>query len=194
MAVPVGAQAVLDRLAGTPGEIRTLLVALDEGPRAEAANRTTGWSPAEVVIHLAAVDAEVWDPRLRELAVDPSPAWAWTEPEVGGWAAPSPTVAVNAFAAGRRALLELVAGLPAEAWLRTGTHAVFGPLDATGLLREALVHDDEHLAALRVIAGVEEAEGAGAAAGAGDAAGMVGGDVAHVARVPGQGGGVDGPA
>jgi hypothetical protein len=148
------------RLTGTPGEVRVTLVVLDEGSRADTVNAATGWSPAEVVIHLAAVDAEVWDPRLRELAVEPHPAWAWTEPDMDGWATPSPAIAMDVFAAGRRALLELAAGLPAEAWNRTGTHAVLGELDAAGLLGAALVHDEEHLAALRALAGVDGVDGA----------------------------------
>ena len=153
MPVPPAAAELMARLVRTLGEIRALLVALDEGPRARAAYGTTGWSPAEVVIHLTAVDADIWAPRLRQLATEPNPTWAWTEPDMDGWSAPSPLVAADEFAAGRRALLELAGGLPAEAWGRTGTHDVLGELDVAGLLREALVHDEEHLAALRTLAG-----------------------------------------
>ncbi len=150
MSVPAAAIPVIARLAGTPGEIRLLLVALEEGPEAGASSPASGWSAAEIVIHMAAVDAEVWEPRLRQLASDPHPTWAWTEPAMARWADPSPFAAVEQFAAGRRALLELAGSLDAEAWTRTGTHAVFGELDGAGLLREALAHDIEHLEALRV--------------------------------------------
>ena len=43
----------------------------------------------------------------------------------------------------------LAAQLDEAGWARTGRHATFGQLDAEGLLRLAVDHDEEHLGGLR---------------------------------------------
>lgn len=142
---------LLARLGRTPALVRAGVARIPD--TAHAPGSSGEWSPAQIVVHLAAVDADVWGPRLRQLAVEGHPRWAWTEPDMTGTVADSIDAALDAFAAGRATLLALAAGLDTDGWRRTGTHAAFGELDAEGLLREALAHDAEHLADLAARAG-----------------------------------------
>lgn len=145
MTVPASAAPLLADLARTPDLARAAVARIPETGPSSGAEPATTWTVAQVLLHLEAVDTEVWGPRLAQLATEAHPHWAWTEPEMSGRSAASIDAALAAFAAGRAALLEQAAGLDAAAWRRTGTHDVFGELDAEGLLREALAHDLEHL-------------------------------------------------
>ena len=137
---------LLARLRQTPQLVREAALRIpDAGPLRDPA---AGWSPAQVVVHLAAVDAEVWCPRLRQLAVEGHPRWSWSEPDMSGRDASSTDAALREFETARGALVAQVTALDTAGWRRTGTHAVFGELDAEGLLRQALSHDLEHLADL----------------------------------------------
>jgi hypothetical protein len=118
------------------------------GNAAMAPGPDGGWTPVRIVVHLAAVDTEVWTPRLRQLAAHEHPTWAWTEPDLADQSDPSPDAAAQAFAAARAALLETAAAMDDAALRCTGVHAKFGELDAVGLLGEVLRHDAEHLASL----------------------------------------------
>lgn len=126
------AGAMLRRLGGAASE-----------PRPDG-----GWTATRVVVHLAAVDDEVWAPRLRQLAAHGHPSWAWTEPDVSGVPEPSPDDAAGAFCAAREAVLSIVRAMDDEALRSTGLHAAFGELDVAGLLGEVARHDAEHLASL----------------------------------------------
>jgi len=133
-----------DRLLATPAQLAVLV---DRGAR----YRPVGdeWPTSTVVLHLLAVDEDVWVARLRQIGEGDNPAWTWTEPELAGREA-GRTVAelVAAFAMRRAGTDAVLAALDDAGWARTGTHAVFGVLDVAGLMREALKHDDEHLADL----------------------------------------------
>lgn len=148
MTVPASAASLLASLARTPELARAAVARIPEPAAPSGPEPATSWTAVQVVLHLGAVDTEVWSPRLEQLATESHPHWTWTEPEMSGRAAASMDAALAAFEAGRAALLEQAAGLDAVAWRRTGTHDVFGELDAEGLLREALAHDLEHLADL----------------------------------------------
>jgi hypothetical protein len=108
------------------------------------------WGPAEVVRHLIAVEAEVWQSRLARLAAEDQPHWPWTEP---GLAPDFDDVALDdvlaVFAMARSATVTTVRALNDAGWARTGTHDTYGELDVAGLLRLANDHSDEHLEALR---------------------------------------------
>lgn len=140
---------VLARLAGFPDRLAVVArhaaadEAIDGLPPGE-------WTAREVVGHLVAVEAAVWQARLDLLASDPAePAWAWTEPApVTDPAAATLEGALGLFAASRAATLARVETLDEAGWARTGVHVAYGRLDVAALLRVAADHDDEHLAGL----------------------------------------------
>ncbi len=107
------------------------------------------WTPSDIVRHLIAVETEVWQPRLRQVIAEENPRWAWVEPD--RWLGePGATLdeLLARFAAGRAETVATLDTLDDAGWARHGTHATFGVLDVAGLLRKALDHDEEHLAAL----------------------------------------------
>lgn len=107
------------------------------------------WTPTEVVRHLIAVESQVWQARLGQLAVEDHPEWAWTEPgpavELAG---ASLATALQTFEAARGTTVAAVRALDADGWSRTGIHATYGFLDVAGLLRLAVGHDEQHLVGL----------------------------------------------
>jgi hypothetical protein len=141
------------------GDREALLAALDAFPArlGDAAARAAAgrpvadgeWGPAEVVRHLIAVEADVHQARLADLATLHEPRWDWTEP--GPWPG-EPGLDLDAllerFAGLRRATVATVASLDAAGWARTGTHTTLGVWDVAGLLRNAVDHDAEHLRGL----------------------------------------------
>jgi hypothetical protein len=137
-----------------------LVVAFSSFPSRLAAAATVAgppppgeWGATEITRHLIAVEFEVHQARLAELAVQENPRWSWMEP--GQWAG-EPHAALDAlvdiFAKLRGATCATVRALSEAGWAREGTHGTFGKLDVAGLLLEASAHDEEHLAALRLAA------------------------------------------
>ena len=138
---------------------RELLASLAAFPnRLDTAARTAAagapppageWGPDEVVRHLIAVELDVHQARLRDLATIEDPQWDWAEP--GPWAG-EPALDLDGiltrFAALRQATLALVAGLDERGWARTGTHSRLGVWDVAELLANAVDHDEEHLGGL----------------------------------------------
>lgn len=108
------------------------------------------WDPAQVIRHLIAVEIDVHQSRLVDLATGDDPRWDWTEP--GPWPG-EPELSLEAllarFADLRRATLATVGALDEAGWARTGTHARLGVWDVAGLLTNAADHDAEHLTGLR---------------------------------------------
>jgi len=107
------------------------------------------WTAQQIVLHLVAVETEVFQPRLFDLAEVSSPEWEWVEPapaEAG--LGESLADSLLRFAAARLGTLDWVAGLDEDGWRRSGRHATLGRLDVGGLLALAVDHDQEHLAAL----------------------------------------------
>jgi hypothetical protein len=141
-------EATIERLAAFPAR---LAGAAGRVESAEPGGPPAGeWSAREVVGHLVAVEAAVWQARLDQLAADPAePAWSWWEPApVTDPAAATLEGALGLFAAARAATMARVAALDEAGWARTGAHAVYGRLDVAALLRVAADHDEEHLAGL----------------------------------------------
>jgi hypothetical protein len=107
------------------------------------------WGPAEVVRHLVAVEREVWQSRLAQVAVEDDPHWGWTEPglEPSLDGASLDTI-LSAFEAARGMTYAMVTALDDAGWRRFGTHARYGVLDVAGLLDLAIDHDEQHLAGI----------------------------------------------
>ena len=102
-----------------------------------------------MVLHLVAVELEVFQQRLRDLQQAAVPTWAWVEPGPAGKESDE-TIAqsLERFGAARARTIEEVGSLDEAGWLRFGEHATRGRLDVAGLLALAGDHDAEHLAAL----------------------------------------------
>ena len=109
------------------------------------------WTPDLVVRHLIAVEGEVWQSRLAELAAGGEPRWSRMEPgPVGGFPNASLDDLLAVFANLRGGTIEFLRLFDLEpgGWARAGIHAVYGRLDVAGLIRVAVDHDDEHLSGL----------------------------------------------
>jgi DinB superfamily len=133
---------VRDRVAAAAERLAAAARAADPEPPAPGE-----WPPTDVVRHLIAVEEEVWHPRLRQLAAEDEPVWAWVEPD--RWHG-SPVATLDELLAVHRALRTMTTAmlddLGEAGWAKTGVHATFGRLDAAGLMARALDHDDEHIA------------------------------------------------
>jgi hypothetical protein len=142
--VTPGQRALRDSLAEMPARIAGAAAAL---PDPAVATTPGEWSAREVVLHLVAVEEEVWQARLDALANDDFPHWPWVEP--GLWAGPDAGTFAGAlvtFGRFRAATIARLDALDAAGWARRGRHATYGELDVAGLLRIAVAHDGEHLA------------------------------------------------
>ncbi|MBA2717812.1 MAG: DinB family protein [Chloroflexi bacterium] len=133
---------LLDRLAGVPDRLAT---AARTAPAAAAGE----WSPSDVVRHLIAVEEEVWHLRLRHLATEDHPIWAWAEPDRWqGEPDASLEQLLGVYRVARSATVGMLAAFDDADWARTGTHATYGVLDVAALLEKAADHDEEHIASL----------------------------------------------
>jgi hypothetical protein len=107
------------------------------------------WTVEQVVRHLVAVETDVHQRRLHDLASETEPLWTWTEP--GPWTG-EPELGLEGvlarFAALRRETLAILAALDEAGWTRTGRHEAFGLLDVAGLVDKAVDHDSEHFGGL----------------------------------------------
>lgn len=134
-----------DSLAGAPARAVALAAAASGSP--DLAPAPGEWSLREVVLHLAAVDEEVWHPRLDALVAEAFPHWPWVEP--GPWAGPGVETfagAVAVFGERRAATIARLDALDDAGWAKVGRHETFGILGVAALLQIALNHDEEHLA------------------------------------------------
>jgi hypothetical protein len=140
-----------------PGRLTDLATLAAFPPRLDASARAASgrrvpdgeWTVEQVVRHLIAVEWDVHQARLRDVATASEPAWDWTEP--GPWTGePSLDLegVLSRFGAARQETLATLAALDEAGWARTGRHTTFGMLDVAGLVRNAVDHDAEHLAGL----------------------------------------------
>ncbi len=140
----VDRSAILAAMAAFPDRVAAAARAV-----AHRAVPAAEWSPEQVVRHLIAVEREVHQARIRDLATVTDPQWEWAEP--GPWeGAPELDLhgVITLFAEARAATLATLRALDDAGWARSGTHTTFGTLDADGLARNAVDHDEEHLGGL----------------------------------------------
>lgn len=134
-----------DALADTPRRAAAAAISSPVPPDAPPA--PAEWSAREVILHLAAVEEEVWHARLDALEREDFPHWPWVEP--GLWAGPGDETypgALAIYSARRAATVARLDALEEHGWAHRGRHATYGNLDVAALLRIALDHDEEHLA------------------------------------------------
>ncbi len=137
---------LVDAFAAMPARFSDAVASLTSDPNAPRAGR---WSVREEILHQLVVECVVWWRRLDDLAAANDPHWSRTEPELGDDPDSRDTTALLlAFASARAATVMRIAALDDAGWARSGTHAKYGVLDVEGLLRLALSHDVEHLAAV----------------------------------------------
>ena len=140
--------ALIAELAGFPARLEAAAIPAS----AEPTTADGEWGVAEIVRHLIAVEAEVHQRRQADLATLEDPRWTWTEPGVApGYDEASIEDILAAFAGARAKTVATVNALDDAGWQRQGTHATFGVLDAGGLVRLAIDHDEEHLATIRAL-------------------------------------------
>jgi hypothetical protein len=128
-----------DALAAVPDRLALAIPAARPVPAGE-------WTPREVLLHLLAVEDEVWHARLRQLATEPEPRWPWFEPGLASFSADSWDEVLDAFRASRAATVAQLDDLDEAGWARSGVHERYGRLDVAALLQRALEHDEEHIA------------------------------------------------
>ena len=145
MSEPLTRDDLLAALSAFPGRVAAVVRGAISRP-----DPPGEWTTEQVVRHLVAVETDVHQARLRDLASIDEPRWTWTEP--GPWSG-EPDLDLDGvlrrLASLRGATLGMVDVLDEAGWARSGQHATFGPLDVAGVLRNAVDHDDEHLAGLR---------------------------------------------
>jgi hypothetical protein len=145
MAAGVNRAALVSAFASFPGHLAK--ASRDAAPDAIAPGE---WGPTEVVRHLVAVESQVWQSRLAEVAAESDPYWPWTEPGLAdGFAGESLETVLAVFEAARATTEATLLALDDAGWIRSGTHATYGVLDVEGLLRIAMDHDASHLEGLR---------------------------------------------
>ena len=132
-------EALRDALAAVPFRLATTIARARPAPAGE-------WTPNQVLLHLLAVEEQVWQARLRQLATEPEPYWPWFEPGLASFEADSWEEVLVAFRLSRHRTIATIEALDDAGWARTGVHERFGRLDVAALLQRAIDHDEEHIA------------------------------------------------
>jgi hypothetical protein len=135
-------RSLRDTLAAAPDRLAVAIPAARPAPAGE-------WTPREVLLHLLAVEDEVWQARLRQLATEPEPHWPWFEPGFASISADAWQAVLDAFRASRAETVAQLDALDDAGWAKTGVHERYGRLDVAGLMQRALDHDEEHIASFR---------------------------------------------
>ena len=123
---------------------RARLLRATTGPVAPA-----GWPPHIIIGHLVYVEQNVWQVRLREMAVADLPTWQWWEPTGVDWQGlyghRTWQEMVDEFIAVRAETADYLEGLDEAGWDRRARHEVFGEITVAAMCEEILTHDHEHL-------------------------------------------------
>jgi len=139
--------ALLQSLRDMPAWLQGAVESLSP---AEAAERGPGgtFAPVEQCWHLAELERDAFRERLRRLREEDRPALEDFDGEraaiEGNYLGRSCADGVAAFAAARRANLDLIASIRAEEWSRTGTQAGVGEVALCDLPAMMAEHDASH--------------------------------------------------
>jgi DinB superfamily len=132
-------RSLRDALAAVPDRLASAIPVASPAPAGE-------WTPREVLLHLLAVEEQVWQVRLRQLATEAEPHWPWFEPGLAAFEADSWEAVHKAFTGSRRETIAMLDVLDDAGWAKSGVHERFGRLDVAALLKRAIDHDEEHIA------------------------------------------------
>ncbi len=112
------------------------------------------WSFRSIAAHLAASEKECFLPRVELLSAEERPAFTPYSNSDRDFSQHELAESLRAWTESRSALLQRVAGLPAEIWERQASHPHYGVLDLAALLQLILEHDLEHLDEVRYLRGL----------------------------------------
>ncbi len=119
-----------------------------QAPTPDEAAKAGRWSIQEVVLHLSDAEAAFSD-RIRRIIAEDNPVlMAWDENRFAerlAYKEQSAEDAVTLFSLGRKQLVKVLRGLPAEAFERTGRHSERGEQSLKVVLGFAVWHLDHHL-------------------------------------------------
>jgi DinB superfamily len=137
----------LDVLAATPATLTSLLGGLS--PELTSAPADDGWSPHDVVAHLASLDPLTLVGRVRSIVEqDQSMLAAIDEQDVlerSGLREKALADLLDEMTATRAAAMVWLRGLSPELFERTGQHSEVGLLSATEILHHKAWHDLLHI-------------------------------------------------
>lgn len=138
-------------LAGTPSKLHALMAGLSEEQLRRRPSQGE-WSIKEVLCHLRDT-TEIHELRMRRVVTEENPLLPAFDQEAYArdrkYQEEQTSTILPSFLEHRRAMVELVRGLPQDAWDRRGIHEETGPLSLRDLVQGAVNHDLEHLAQLR---------------------------------------------
>ena len=138
--------ALVRELAAMPERLRVAAQRL--GERALTSAPPDGFCLVEHAWHLADLEREGYQPRLRALLSEEEPFL----PDFDGarvarerqYRTRPLAAGIDAFAVARAATLELLASVPEDAWTRAGTQEGVGRVTLADVARAVLAHDREH--------------------------------------------------
>jgi hypothetical protein len=115
------------------------------------------WSFRYIAAHLAIVEKDCHQDRVRRIAANESPnfesyfntGWDLNQFDLKD--------SLDEWAATRQEIIDFVRTLPQEKWSLAGTHAAFGPITLLNVLQMMLDHDQEHLTHLEQVIGAYRA-------------------------------------
>ncbi|HEV7810755.1 MAG TPA: DinB family protein [Candidatus Limnocylindrales bacterium] len=151
-------RALMDRYRGGIEEFDAVVAELGDADLDQRPAEPDGWTPRQVIHHLADSESMAYI-RLRRLIAEDDPVIVgYDEPE---WArrlhydrpTPSSLAVVRAV---RAASLELLESLREQEWSRTGTHTESGSYGVEGWLGIYASHPRDHAAQIRAIVGSGE--------------------------------------
>lgn len=136
----------LDQLQATPGVLRALTVELSD----EEARWKPGperFSVAEVLAHLAHSESHCYRMRLDRFLSEELPEFEPDDAQMylDLYRGADPKAALEEFEEKRRASLEVLRGLPAEAGERRAMHREHGRITLANMLHEWTLHDLGHI-------------------------------------------------
>lgn len=148
MATALEIEKLIVRLAAAPGHFQELMARLEDADSVTTVEEGE-WSPHKVVAHLRAAN-DILEPRILQVLVRPNtPLIGFDEAlwlHVLGYATLPVTDLLQTMTWRRKELVHALRDIPPEAWERTGTHEVRGPMTVFELATQIADHEDEHLA------------------------------------------------
>jgi hypothetical protein len=140
-------RGLIERLTLIPANIAEAVKRAENKPQPEGE-----WPLRTILVHLVAVECDIWQFRLQAVMTEDNPQWQYTEPDLAEWekfyARYSLYQLQYTFARVRQETAAHLRQLTDADWKRIGTHATFGQMDVAGLCARILEHDEEHLAEL----------------------------------------------
>lgn len=103
------------------------------------------WSFRYIAAHLATVEKECFQDRLRRIAAGGKPHFEYYLNTGRDFGRLELTDSLRDWAVTRQENVDFVGGLTEEQWALTGVHQTFGPMTMRDALRVMADHDQEHL-------------------------------------------------